>query len=328
MERLPGTLVAWSLALMAALCVRSDCTVEGARLRVVYMGRIAADKDPGFSAFSDALPRLPADLRTRLELRYVTALLEDGSNRFPEAIREALDERPAVIIAPNTAVAKAVRRQRLNIPVIFSSFLHPVRRHVVSSTLRREEPFTGVWIADELDSKRLEILRDAYPNVRTVAVLMDRDWGEDTEASTRLPAAGARLGLKVTLLYAEDFKEAQQVLAEPGSAKFDAWCLPPTGLTYLYTAELLEYIKAWHKPVILGETRDVQAGAPLSYMVEESFRWVAMTELMARVLQGEPAGSIPIQRPMKSVLAVRPVPAEGFPAPATQVVRRADVVVR
>jgi putative ABC transport system substrate-binding protein len=279
--------------------------------------------------FTEALAHLPNDLRASVELRWATALLVDGGDRIPEAIDEALAIRPQVLIAPNAAVARAVRRRQLSIPVIFSSFLNPVRRDVVSSTLHRDEPFAGVWIADEMDSKRLEILHDAYPAVKTVAVLMDRDWGQDTDAQARLPAAGQRLGLQVTLLYAEDLAEARQLLKRPEAARFDAWCLPPTGLAYLYTADLLQYIKAWGKPVILGDTRDVQqGGAPLSYMVEENFRWTAMVDLMARVLQGEPAGSIPIQRPVQSVLAVRPAPAEGFPSPSAQVVRRADVVAR
>jgi len=329
MDRLPSALVALMLVLMGALLVRADTAVAEARLRAVYLGRIAPDEDPGFKAFSQALLQLPADLRTRFDLRYVTALLADRKDRLDDAIDEAVAMRPQVIIAPNAAVARAVKRRRLPIPVIFSSFLNPVRRQVVSSTLKRDEPFAGVWIADEMDGKRLEILHDAYPAVKTVAVLMDRDWGEDTDAEAKLPAAAQRLGLQVTLLYAEDLIEAERVLARPEAAKFDAWCLPPTGLTYLYTADLLKYMKAWRRPVILGDTHDVQeGGAPLSYMVEEGFRWTAMVELTARVLQGEPAGSIPIQRPVRSVLAVRPIPAEGFPPPSAQVVRRADVVAR
>jgi putative ABC transport system substrate-binding protein len=328
MNRLSSTLVALLLVLTGALLVRADSVVAQTKARVVYLGRIAAAEDPGFKSFSEALTQLSPELRAAVELHYVTALLAEGKDRIPQAIDEALAMKPQILIAPNAAVGDALRQRELPIPVIFSSFLHPVRAKVVTSTLRRDEPFAGVWIADDMDGKRLEILHDAYPAVKTVAVLMDRDWGVDTEAEVKLPAAGRRLGLQVTVLYAEDLVEAREVLARPGAAAFDAWCLPPTGLTYLYTADLLKYFRAWHKPVIVGETRDVQAGAPLSYMVEEGFRWPAMVELMARVLQGEYAGSIPIQRPLKSILAVRPVPAEGFPPPSAQVVRRADVVVR
>jgi putative ABC transport system substrate-binding protein len=328
MDRLPSTLVALIFALWGALIVRSDTATAPTKLRLVYLGRIAADQDTGFAPFSNALTQLPAELRDRIELRWVTTLLADRKDRIPQAIDEAIAMQPQIIIAPNTTVASAVRLRQLSVPVIFSSFLDPVRNQVVSSTLQRTEPFAGVWIADDMDSKRLEVLHDAYPAVKTVAVLIDRDWGEDTDAATKLPATGRRLGLQVSVLYAEDLVEAEQVLARPEAAKFDAWCLPPTGLTNLYTAELLQHIKAWRRPVILGDTRDVVEGAPLSYMVEESFRWAAMAELVARVLQGEPAGSIPIQRPLKSVLAVRPLPADGFPPPSAQVVRRADVVVR
>ena len=327
-DRLTSTLVSMTLVLSSLLLFRADTAVTRERLLAVYLGRISTNEDPGFAAISQASIHLPAQVRERFELRWLTALLPDRNERVKEAIDEALAMQPQVIIAPNPLVAYMLRQRQLRVPVIFSTFLNPVKREVVTSIQQRDEPFTGVWIADDMDSKRLEILHDAYPAVKTVAVLMDRDWGEDTDAAEKLPALGRRLGLDVSLFYAEELVEAEEVLARPEAARFDAWCLPPTGLTNLYSAEILARIKAWGKPVIVGETRDVQAGAPLSYMVEESFRWTAMTDLMGRVLQGEPAGSIPIQRPVQSVLAVRPTPAAGFPAPSAQVVRRADLVLR
>jgi hypothetical protein len=56
----------------------------------------------------------------------------------------------------------------------------------------------------------------------------------------------------------------------------------------------------------------------------------AATEMLAdltlRILRGEDAGSIPVQRPKKFILAVRPRDEPGVPQIHPSVIRRADRV--
>lgn len=313
--------------MLLAFVLHADSTRPSKPLRVVYLGRISAAEDHGFQGLASALTRLPGSIGQRVDLRFVTALLADGKHRIDSAINEALALEPLAFVG-SAFVANELKKRSVPQPVLFTSFVHPVRMNLVSSTGPRPEALAGVWIADETDGKRLELLRDAYPGIRTVAMLMDRDWGIATDATTILPPLARQLGLELTLLYAEDLKEAEPLLARPESARFDAWLLPPTGLSYLYTPELLRIFAAWGKPVITGDTRDVRAGAPMALMVEDEFRWDAQAEVLARVLQGERPGDIPIQRSFKAQLSVRPEPSAGFPAPSATVLRRADLIIR
>lgn len=321
------TIGLWLSTLLLASALHADSTASAQRQRVVYLGRIGAEADPGFVGLTGAVARLPGGLGAGIDLRFVPALLADGKHRIDPAIDEALALKPQVLLG-TAFVASELQKRGVQQPVIFTSFVHPVRMKLVSATGARPEAMTGVWIADETDGKRLELLHDAYPGIRSVAMLMDRDWGISTDAATVLPPLARRLGLTLTLLYAEDLKEALPLLAQPESARFDAWLLPPTGLSYLYSTELLRIFGAWGKPVITGDTRDVLAGAPLALMVEDDFRWDAQAEVLTRVLQGERAGAIPIQRSFKALLSARPEPSGGFPAPSAVVLRRADLIVR
>jgi putative tryptophan/tyrosine transport system substrate-binding protein len=321
------TIGLWLSILLLAGALHADSTAPPPRQRVVYLGRIGAAADPGFLALSQAVARLPAGLAQRIELRFVTALLADGQHRIQLAIDEALALRPEVLVG-TAFVASELKKRHVQQPVLFTSFVHPVRMGLVSTTGARQEAMAGVWIADETDGKRLELLHDAYPGVRSVAMLMDRDWGMATDATRILPPLARKLGLTLTLLYADDLKEAEPLLARPESARFDAWLLPPTGLSYLYSPQLLKIFSTWGKPVITGDTQDVMRGAPLALMVEDAFRWDAQAEVLARVLQGERAGAIPIQRSYKALLSARPEPIGGFPAPSATVLRRADLIVR
>lgn len=297
-------------------------------IHVVYLGRISTQVDRPYQNFIKALNGLDDPLRRRIRVTFVEAMTASAW-RFEAAAEQAIRLGPDIIIAPNTAAARAMRpfRDRMP-PVIFASFMDPVRYGVIDRTSKRTEPITGVWIADDLDAKRLELLRDAYPGIRRVAVLMDRDWAKNSEAAERLPRAAHLLGLTVESLLAEDIAEATRLLDALHPHAFDAWLLPPSGLAYLSSAALLERLRAWRRPVIVGDTQDVVQGAPLSYMVDEDFRYAVMVELLRRVLNGEPAGSIPVERPPTPKLAVNAFPMAGFPPPDKAVVLRADVVVR
>lgn len=313
--------------MLLAFALQADSTAPPQRHRVIYLGRISPDADPGFNGLTQALARLPGDWRSRVDLRFVTALLPDDQHRMATAIEEALALQPQALVG-SAFVASELKKRGVQRPVLFTAFVHPVRTGLVSTTGSRPETMAGVWIADETDAKRLELLHDAYPGIRSVAMLMDRDWGLATDATTVLPPLARRLGIELTMLYAEDLKEAEPLLARPESARFDAWLLPPTGLSYLYSSQLLKIIGAWGKPVITGDTKDVLNGAPLALMVEDDFRWDALAEVLARVLQGEPPGAIPIQRSYKALLSARPQPVGGFPEPSATVLRRADRIVR
>ena len=270
---------------------------------------------------------MPTPLRSRLKLQFVPALLADRY-RIEDGVTEAISQRPDVIIAPSTTTARAVRQRRSGIPLLFVSFQNPLRTQVVDSLEKRLEPMTGVWIADDLDTKRLELLRDAYPEVKSVAFLMDRSWAEDRDSELKLPAMAAQMGIRLQIFYAEDGVEAHRLLDKISAEDFDAWCLPPTGLAYLHTAAILRRIGEWQKPVVTGDFADISQGAALSYGVDDSFRWPALMELLTRVLQGESPGDIPIQTPQRFILAVRTTPGAKLPPPSLNVQRRADLLLK
>lgn len=319
------TLVLVGLALTMGAAVRSDTSCVEAKPRVVYLGHGTATGDPYFQRFLKAIKTHQPWLLGATAIEFVDAPDED-EQRLADTVRRAAAGRPAMLVAPNGAVAIAVRRAAPDTPLVFSSYADPMRFGIVSSVLRRPEPIAGIWVSDQLDGKRLEVLKDAFPHVKRVAVLGDRSWGVNVEAEARLPPIARKLELELTILYADTHEEVQALLDDPRALLYDAWCLPRTGLTL--DLRLVEWLRAHHKPVILASTNDVRAGAPMSYALDTSFVWPAMADLVSRVASGEFPGSIPLERPQRFVLALRTQPATGFPRPSDEIVRRADLVIR
>lgn len=297
------------------------------RFRVVFLGRVSAEADKGYANFLKACRDQSAEMSRQIDFDFVDTD-ERPENDVPEVLHGVLRGKPNLLLAPNGDIAALAARHAAGIPLVFSSYVHPVREGIVSSMLRRPEPVTGIWVSEQLDGKRLETLHDAYPSIRRVAVLMDRSWNNAVNALAPVEDTARRLGLSTQVLLADTAEEAQALLDNPDTKDFDAWLVPRSYLAVLATPLILQRLRAWHKPVILGNTADVRSGAPLSYAVDTRFVWPALADLTFRVLGGENAGDIPIQRPQRFVLAIRTSNDTELPLPRIEVVRRADLVIR
>ncbi|MFG6430656.1 ABC transporter substrate binding protein [Roseateles sp. LYH14W] len=315
------------LSVVGAALLTSDSSPPSRPALIVFLGIDSPKTDLSFQRFMAAVERLPAASRRRLRVEFTDSGLSNAGTGL-SAAKRMVSLRPEVVVAPSSATAKLAKEHLRNTPIVFGSFLHPVRYGIISSMETRGEAITGIWVADTLDVKRLEILHDAYPVAKRIAVLIDRPWGDYFDTEKTLSPVAARLGLEVSVLFAENTADAEALFAEPQSRLFDAWCLPRTGLAGLNTNLIVGRLREWGKPVILANTADMASGAPLSYALDMSFAWPAIAELVLRILDGERAGDIPVLRPQRTVLVVRPAPAGGFPPPSAHVIRRADVVLR
>ncbi|RYG95726.1 MAG: hypothetical protein EON57_16210, partial [Alphaproteobacteria bacterium] len=152
----------WAHALVLVLCIggaavlSSDSTPPAPTALVVFMGIDSPTADASFQRFVAAVDRLPVDSRRRIRVEFAESGLRTDETRTAAARRIA-SLRPVIVVAPSSATAKIAKQHLAGTPVVFGSFLDPVRYGIVSSMEARPEAMTGVWVADTLDAKRLEI---------------------------------------------------------------------------------------------------------------------------------------------------------------------------
>lgn len=298
-----------------------------ARPQILVMGRGSASVDGSYASFVKAMQKLHPALTQQLDFRFVD--VESRAGHDPaQTLRIALKQRPHLLLAPNGEFAKLAVQEAGGVPIVFSSYVHPVQAGFASSLLRREAAVTGVWVSEHLDGKRLELLKDAYPWIRSVGVIMDASWQQLANSLSPVEAAAHDLGLIAKVFVVETAEEVQAVLDDPRSRDLDGWVLPRSYVAVRATPMIIERLREWRKPLIVGNTADVRGGAPMSYATDTRFIWPGLATLAARVLAGEYAGHIPIQRPQRYVLAVRVGMDTGLPPPNPDVVRQADVVLR
>ena len=318
--------VAFALAVLSAVGLRADAAPD-ARPLVLYIGHWSAQQDVSWHNFLAAMRRAHPQLLSEARFEFVGTLDNDEEQRRL-LLKELAARAPALTVAPNGSSALAMRLVAPGTPVVFSSYDDPVRSGFVSTLKPRVEPITGISLADTLDGKRLEILHEAYPAVRNVAVLGDSAWAAEGGTLARVRDAAGREGLQVSVLLANSPDELRALFASPQSRRYDAWYVPASYIEYLGYGLVVDRMRAWHRPCIFATVEEVQDGGLMAYAQDTSFVWPALAELVARVLAGEPPGSIPVMRPQRFVLALRTTPDTGLPLPDISVVRRADVVLR
>src|SRR5438046_2270832 len=129
-----------------------------------------------------------------IEYRYA-----DGkADRLPTLAAELVGLEVDVVVSSSTPSVLAVKKTTSTIPIVFVSISDPVASGLVASLARPGGNITGLAIvAPELSGKRLELLKEAVPNISRVAFL----WNSANPAQglqwKETQAAAQALGLQL-----------------------------------------------------------------------------------------------------------------------------------
>lgn len=311
------------LVVAATLLANRD-TVSSQSPTIAFIGTAPELEDAGFARFRAALARAwPAGATPAILTHY----RGDDGERLRQAARDAVALDPTVLVLPTASAATAVASIGVASQRVFASYPDPVRFGIIESTRYPGHGITGVSLLDGLHMKRLEILKDAFPSVRTVAVLADREWLADIDMPRLGAEAMQRLGLQLLAGESDTPEELGALLDGQLAAEAHAWYVPPSYIAYLAEAQIVAGLKRLKRPAIHATDDEVAAGALMAYSQDTRFAYDAMAQLAVRVALGEDAGTIPVQRPYRYTLSVRIEPDAPWARIEPSVVKRADRVI-
>ncbi|WP_457356316.1 ABC transporter substrate binding protein [Roseateles sp. P5_D6] len=316
-----------SIVMGFAMLMSADSCQTPASPSIAYIGSWPEASDPVYKRFTAALSRRHPELSVKASIRHHQA---DAGNivAIDKALKAALEGRPTVVVTPTGQSAMRAAKLPSPTPFVFSGYTDPVAAGIRDSLQFSASANTGVSLLDVVDGKRLEILKDAFPHIRRVAVLADRSWAEKNGGSARLTQPAHLLGLEVTVFLAESKVELDQQLAAPVATGYDAWYIPPSYIAYVAEPEIIDHLRRLKVPAMHSTAREVRAGALMAYEQDTSFVMDALADLVARVCDGERPGGIPVERPHRFTLILRANGDSGSPRPDAAVIRRADIVIR
>ena len=255
----------------------------------------------------------------------------DGQyDRLPALVADLVQRQVAVIVTiggnPSALTAKAATA---TIPIVFMTGSDPVRSGLVSSLHRPGGNITGVGaLLEELEPKRLELLRELRPNANTIAVLVNPKY-PDAESQVNDIQSGARgVGQEIVVLNASTVRDIDAAFATLAQMRADA-LLVATDAFFFTRVQQFVVLTARHAiPTIFWRREFATAGGLMSYgtNIDEVYRLAAV--YAGRILKGEKPSDLPIQLSTKFELVINltMVRALGLDVPPTLLARADEVI--
>ena len=176
----------------------------------------------------------------------------------------------------------------------------PVATGLVEGLARPGGYLTGVTeLSTELSAKRLEILKDAVPGLRLVAMLWNAaDLGMTLRYRAAEDAARA-LGIKVQTLGVREPNDFEQAFTEMTRQRPDAILMVSDALTLLNRKRVVEFAAATRLPTIFEAAALVREGGLMSYGPKQSAIGERVAEFVVRILRGARPADLPLELPTR-----------------------------
>jgi putative ABC transport system substrate-binding protein len=261
-----------------------------------------------------------------IEYRYAEGKLE----RLPDLAAELVRLKVDVIVTSGIPPSSVAKKATATIPIVFAASSDPVRGGLVSSLARPGGNITGLSnIAQDLNGKRLELLKEAFPKVTRVAFLWQSSGTRGNRELTDMEAAAKALGLKLLSLPVRGLDDFEGAFARAKKDRAQALITNPGALITTQQRQVLDFAAKNRLPAMYPNSEYVEAGGLMSYAPSQMDQWRRAADFVDNILKGAKPADIPVEQPTKFEFFVNLKTAKqiGVTIPSN-VLARADRVIR
>jgi putative ABC transport system substrate-binding protein len=317
-----------ALAVAFALCgARAEAQQAGKVLRIGFLDTSTASGSAVLvDAFRQELTKLGWIEGKNIAIEYRFA--EGKPERLPELAADLVRLKVDLIVVTGTPSALAAKSATATIPIVMANAADP---GVGAGLARPGGNVTGLsGLAVELNTKRLEILKDAVPKLARVGLLrLKASIGSDLQLKELRPAAVA---LKLKLEEIETQPDAKGLESAFQTAKQKQVGAIMTTTTRPFFAErkrIVELAAKYRLPAIYFQKEFVDEGGLMSYGVDydDLFRRAAV--YVDKILKGAKPADLPVQQATKFefVINLKAAKQIGLTIPV-EVLARASKVIK
>jgi putative tryptophan/tyrosine transport system substrate-binding protein len=282
------------------------------------------------AAFLRGLRDLGYEEGHNIDIQYRDA--EGNYDRLPALAANLVALKVDVIVVPNTPAALAAQRATVNIPIVLAWTVDPVSSGLVAGLARPGGNITGLsFLAPELVGKRLELLMEAVPSTRRVALLWHPgDYGERTEKDMLQAAevAAQALGIGLEVVAARGVEDFDRAFSDIVRAGMNAVTVQSTNIFFIERNRLVRKMAESRLPAVYLTREFVDAGGLMSYSanVPDLFRRAA--SYVDKILKGARPSDLPVEQPIKFELVInlKTAKALGLDVPPSLLARADEVI--
>lgn len=260
-----------------------------------------------------------------IDVRYA----DDNPQAVPGLADELVASRPDLLFAPGDALVRMLKQRTKTIPIVFAISVDPVGNGLVESLQRPGGNVTGMTNQlSELGPKRLQLLKEAFPQVAHVGVFYEPNDAASTAQAKTVEDAAKALGVRAVLMELRQITDIEPTFKRAAALGVRAF-LPVAGpLAVAQRQAIVDQVLNSRLPAIYTVAQFSDAGGLMSYgpNILDNFRLAA--GFVDKILKGAKPGDLPTQQPTKYefVINMKTAKALGLRIPPS-ILLRADRVI-
>jgi putative ABC transport system substrate-binding protein len=254
---------------------------------------------------------------------------EADPDRLASFVTRLVQSPPQVILAMTSPAALALKRANIATPVVFLFVSDPIRLGLIRSLRKPGGNYTGVTFSDAfLGAKRLELLADAVPAIRKVAVLWSSQFEENAALVESVQNAATRLGIGVATIEIGGPARLRAAFDEAVALGAQAAIFLTENALFNHRRAIADLALERRLPTIHTYPPEVYDGGFMSFCPELTESYKRAAALANRVLKGAAPRDLPVEEPSRFTLAInlKTAAALGLTVPDS-ILARADQVI-
>ena len=282
------------------------------------------------SAFRQELNKLGWAEGKNITIEYRFA--EQKLDRLPVLATELVGQKVDLIVVNSVASASAAKNATTTIPIVMAAGSDPVAAGLIASLARPGGNVTGLsGLASELNTKRLEVLKDVVPKLVQVGLLQQPGVSKGRDLQLKeLRAADSALKLRLEEIDTQtDLKGLESAFQTAKQKQLGAIMTIAARRFEDERKRIVELATKYRLPAIYPQKEFVEAGGLMSYGTNLADLNRRAAGYVDKILKGAKPGDLPVQHATKFefVTNLKAAKEIGLTIPV-RILERANQVIR
>jgi ABC-type uncharacterized transport system substrate-binding protein len=259
-----------------------------------------------------------------IEVRYADGHYDRLRALAADLVRLKVD----IVVTEGTPPTRAATQATTTIPIVMTVTGDPVEAGLVTNLARPGGNLTGAsFFFLELAVKRLQLLKEAIPTLRRVAVVWNPSNAVHGPVVKRIETTARTLGLDVQHIKIQAPADVGDALVRISQGR-SGFVVLEDAMINVCSSQIADIAAKHRLPTIFGLPTFAEAGGLMAYGPNRRELWRRAAILVDKILKGAKPGDLPIEQPttFELVLNLRTAKVLGLTIPQS-LLQQADQVI-
>jgi putative ABC transport system substrate-binding protein len=319
-----------SILVLLAVAVIAEAQQPGKIFRIGYLDNSTASGSAVLvDAFRQELSKLGWIEGKNITIEYRFA--EQKPERAPELAADLVRLKVDLILVAGNLAALAAKHTTTTIPIVMTNAGDPVAAGLVASLARPGGNVTGnSGLGPQLNTKRLEVLKDAVPKLARVGLLWPPRGVAGEFQLKELRSAALALKLKLEEIETQVDAKSLESAFQTAKQKRVGAIMTTAGRTFFAARKrIVELAGKYRLPAIYYQKEFVDEGGLMSYGADFDDMFRKSAHYVDKILKGAKPADLPVQQATKFefVINLKAAKEIGLTIPV-RVLERANKVIK